>query len=81
MVEPTRVNYYLVVAGGLFFLTFGLYNLYEGLVPASYYSSLDAIRTLSLGAFQAVFGLVWLYIAYRSGGRLAISGGRFLYEK
>lgn len=75
MVKPTRVNYYVLVSGGLFFVIVGLYRVYEGVVPPSYYNSFDSTLALALGIGQVVFGLIWLYIAHRSGGHIAISGG------
>lgn len=80
MVKPTRVNYYVVVAGGLFFLAIGLYRLYEGIAPPSYYDSADVTRALVVGTLQLGFALVWLYFAYRSGGHVTISGGQLSQE-
>lgn len=79
MVSPTRVNYYLVVTGGLFFVVIGLYRLYEGVAPPWYYDSFDVALAIAVGVGQVVFGLVWLYVAYRSGGHIAISGGKLSY--
>ena len=79
MVAATRVNYYIVIAGGVLSIVYGLGSLYVYFTPPHYI--LLPERLLIIGLFFVSAGLYLLYKALRSEGHISFSKGGISYPE
>lgn len=69
MPSATRVNYYVLIAGAVFFITFGAIAL--GIAPGDVIFVRGILITI-MGLLSMGLGAALLFVAYRSDGHLSL---------